>query len=423
MGKIKPYRFESGDILTTSKTTWTVLGRKITSEENKDFTGRKAYLCKCHKCNSSLWKMESELFMGVKGKPGMGNCGVCGNRIIVTGKNDVATTHPECVRFFRDPEEALHINAGSREKFWFKCCDCGYEFQTAVEYVTKDKQLKCPKCRDNISYPNKFAMSVLSQLKAKDLVPEYSPSWAGNYRYDFSFYCEGIHYLLEMDGGFHYEKRKFEKYNQTRKSDKEKNILAQKNNCTLIRIECCKSELEYIKKNFVNSELNKIFNLSLVDWQQVETDCKTNLLVEIAKYYNDNPDISLDIIANKFHVCKHTARNYLKRSQKIGLTNYKTLLDEMDENFSKVIDIRKKHPDYTYHDISSYVNVSHGTVRNYLIKAESLGLIDFADAKEYRKHITREYIKTHPNATNVDISNYLGCCTDYVAKRRKELAS
>lgn len=423
MGKIKPYRFEFGDVLKTSKTTWTVLGRKIISEDDNKFKGRKMYLCKCHKCKSSLWKMENELSMGIKGKPGQGNCGVCSNRVVVTGKNDVATTHPECVKYFLDPEDALHINAGSRDKYWFKCCDCGHEFKTAVEYVTKSGELKCPKCRDNISYPNKFAMSVLSQLNVEKLTSEYNPSWAGRYRYDFSFYYNGLHYLLEMDGGFHYEKRKIEKYKQTKESDNKKDILAKKNDCKLIRIECCKSELEYIKKNFFNSELKNIFDLSQIDWKKVELDCKTNILIEIAKFYNENPNTSLSIIADKFNICEHTARMYLKRSQNIGLTNYKTLLDEMDENFSKVVDIRKKHPDYTYHEISSYVNVSHGTVRNYLVKAESLGLIDFADAKEYKKYITREYIKAHPNATNVDVSNYIGCCTGYVAKQRKELVS
>lgn len=421
MGKIKPYMFECGDVISTTKSTWTILGRKIISEEENRYNGRKTYLCQCHECGASLWKPENELHQGVKGVPGQGNCGVCSNRVVLTGKNDVATTHPHVVKLFKDPEDALHINAASRDKRCFKCPDCGYEYETSVEYVTTKGRLCCPNCSDNISYPNKFAMSVLKQLNVDKLESEYRPKWSGNYRYDFSFWLNGIHYLLEMDGGFHYQSRFKKKVEKTQKADRKKDRLAKENNCVLIRIECKVSDLEYIKKRVYESKLAELYDLDVVDWIQVEKDCCTSILVSIAKYYNSHDNCSLDDIAKEFSISCQTARNYLKRSQKIGLTDYKTLLDEMNENFEVAVNIRKEHPEYTYLEISRYMDVCSDTVKNYLIKAEKLKMIDFANASDYKRHMTKEFIKEHWDLSNYEIGRKIHSSREYIEKCRNEL--
>lgn len=53
-------------------------------------------------------------------------CGVCSNRIIVAGINDVATTHPEYVKYFKNPEDAKKYAAGSDAHIDAVCSDCGY---------------------------------------------------------------------------------------------------------------------------------------------------------------------------------------------------------------------------------------------------------------------------------------------------------
>lgn len=422
MGEIKEYFYTPGDVISCTRTTWTVLGRKIVLGGNKKQSySHKEYLCQCHKCKSSLWKTENELKQGSRGKQGQGNCGVCYNCVVVTGKNDVATTHPDLVRLFKDPEDALHINAMSREKRFFKCPNCGYEFETCVEYVTSRKRLCCPKCSDGISYPNKFARSVLTQVGAENLEVEYHPKWSNNYRYDFSFYKDHHHYLVEMDGGFHFMERFGRKQKQIKNRDDIKTELAQKNGCTLIRIECSKSDSEYIKQKFFESEISNLFDLNKVDWRQVELDCCKSAVVDVNKYYLEHPTMSAKEIANSLALSPMTVRTYLKRGAKMGINKYETLLDTMNKNYSKVVDFKKSHLEWSNKQIADATGVEQATVRNYLIKAKEQGYIEEIDAQKIRKDRIREYVKNNLDKSNAALARDMNCCVGYIRERRKEL--
>lgn len=420
MGECKPYKYSPGDIIKTTKTTWTVLGRKIF--DTKPRYPKKHYLCKCHQCNASLWKSEIELSQGEQGAYGQGSCGICANRVVLTGYNDVATTHPQLVKYFKDPEDALLINSGSREKRWFKCPDCGFEIEKPVEYVVLHNSICCTQCSDNISYPNKLAFSVLRQLKAENLIAELKESWSENKRYDFSFYKNGVHYLLEMDGGFHYEERFGRDKDTIQHNDALKTRLALENDCILIRIECKKSELNYIRKRIENSLLAQLFDLSIIDWKQVETDCAKNILIDLVRYKINNPDITEYDLANEFNICKQTVVNYLKRANTIGLINYKTYTEQLNDRFLQIVEYKKAHMEATNTEIGKIMNVSAGTVRNHLIKAEKQGLIKIKSLNEIKKEKVQECIKTHVNLTNHAIGKLLGVSHDFVAKCRKELA-
>lgn len=422
MSKESNYKYECGEILKTTKSEWLVLGREKYDSHVDGI--RKRYLCKCKKCDSSQWKTESELYSGVSGREGMGNCGVCFNRVVVTGKNDIATTHPHIVRYFKNPEDALHINAGSREKRIFVCPICEEEIETCVEYVAKRGRVSCKKCSDHVSYPNKLAYSILKQLNAEQLEAEYNdPSWNTLYRYDFSFYKNNIHYLLEMDGGFHYEAHFQRSIEFITNRDKEKDEIAQKNNCKLIRIDCRKSSIPYIREKLFESELSKIFDLNLIDWAKVEKDCGKNILFEIANYYSENPNANLAEIADRYNLCLMTVRTYLKRANNMGIIQYRTLIEEMDYNLVKVLDYKRAHMDYTNTKIGEDLGINCATVRNYLIRAKKQGLIDCIDASEYIKIKTKEYIKDHLDLTDYRISLLLGKSKEYIRKCRMELST
>ena len=419
-GKLKPFAYEPGDVVECTRSTWTVLGRKLLPSKN-DNKCRKEYLCQCHKCGSSLWKKEAELLSGEKGKQGMGNCGVCFDRIVISGKNDVATTHPELVRLFRDPEDALHINHGSREKRWFKCPDCGHEFETCVEYVTSKGRLCCPMCSDGISYPNKFLRSVLTQLNVDELVFEFYPDWGQGCWYDAKFEKDGRRYLIEMDGGFHYMERFGRTEKQIVSRDRLKDQLAEENGYIIIRVECQKSSTEYIRERFEKTIMSDLYDLSIIDWVQVEKDCASSLLIQINNYYLLHPNASLDDIGKEFSLCKQTVQTYLKRGAKIGINNYETLLDTMNKNYAKVIDYKKTHMEETYIDIGKATGVEPSTVRNYLVKAQADGIFEIIDAKEIKKNRVRQYIKDNYDKTNAQLSREVGCCTDYIRQLRREI--
>lgn len=417
MRAIKPYRYEIGQELEMMHTTWTILGRKI---NDKSGASRKSYLCQCHKCNSALWKLENELHSGLTGHAGQGECGVCSNRVVMTGKNDVATTHPHLVHLFADPEDALHINALSRDKRLFKCPDCGYEFEKSVEYVTTRGKLCCPNCSDGISYPNKFARSVLEQLEVENLESEYRPDWSQNKRYDFSFYKEQEHYLLEMDGGFHTRQR-FDPILARKDHDALKDRLAKENNCILVRVECEVSELGYIRERMEKSLLGELYDFSVIDWDKVELACVTNLLLEVNKYYNKHPGISNNELSEVFHLCPQTIRTYLKRGRNAGINKYEGYYDYLDNMPQKVLDYKKGHMDANYADIGRMFGICSWTVRNYLIKAKDLGLIDIIDANEYIRVQTKQFIKEHPEYTHIQVAEETGHSRDFVKKMAREM--
>ena len=85
----------------------------------------------------------------------------------------------------------------------------------------------------------------------------------------------------------------------------------------MIRIECYKSELEYIKNNIKDSILNKLFDLSIIDWNESEAFALTNLVKEACEIKRDNPNMTCDNIGKIMKLSRHTIRRYLIKGSKI----------------------------------------------------------------------------------------------------------
>lgn len=75
-------------------------------------------------------------------------CPFCRGQRVLTGFNDVATTHPERVSLFVDPELPLTVSAGSHRRAAFKC-EGGHEWQARVLEVVA-KGTSCPTCYANM---------------------------------------------------------------------------------------------------------------------------------------------------------------------------------------------------------------------------------------------------------------------------------
>lgn len=81
---------------------------------------------------------------------GRGNCPYCGNRKVLQGYNDLATTNPELLKDW-DYEEndklgikPNEITNGGKEKVWWKC-EKGHNYQAIVSNKV-NQQTKCPYC-------------------------------------------------------------------------------------------------------------------------------------------------------------------------------------------------------------------------------------------------------------------------------------
>ena len=90
-----------------------------------------------------------------------------------------------------------------------------------------------------------------------------------------------------------------------------------------IRINCFKSDMEYIKNSIFNSELINIFDLSCINWFECDKfSICTNIIKSVCDYYNINSNINKTEIANHFNLCLNTICKYLKKGNEFGWCKY-----------------------------------------------------------------------------------------------------
>lgn len=286
-----------------------------------EYTGVKNDIkCKCKVCGGIFERRAS------KNVEGLG-CPICANRLVVQGINDVATTHPDLVKYFVNKSDAYKYTYGSTKKVLFKCPYCNTEKITSVCKIA-ERGFSCDKCGDGVSYPNKFSRYFLEQLPVENVSYEWIPEWVKNhdvlYRYDNYFEYKSVKYILEMDGGFHYQKFYHSNLSleETQHRDNEKDILAKQYGIKIIRIDCRISEKEYIVNNILNSELNHIFDLSYIDWDYCDRKSCKSLIVDVCEYYNKYQSTVTEMKEN-FHISYHTISSYLHKGTKLGICKYR----------------------------------------------------------------------------------------------------
>lgn len=241
-------------------------------------------------------------------------------------------------------EDALKYSYKSRQYIDWICPHCGTEIpHKSISNIVKDG-LSCPNCSDKISYPQKLMMHILCHIRDNylpwmEILTEYSPSWCKykgltkNYhkgRYDFAIKKEEkILMIIEMDGLYHYVDNKMsgQSFFNSDWIDLEKNILAKKNlGIYPIRIDCKKSELDYIKNNILDSQLNTIFwfwgvNLEKdVDWSNCEKRALKSVVKNVCDLYNDG--LHAYQIIEKTGLSRSAVYSYLKKGARVKLCNY-----------------------------------------------------------------------------------------------------
>lgn len=246
-------------------------------------------------------------------------CSVCINRTIVKGFNDVATTRPDLIKYFKDKNDVFKYGHGMTDKLAFICPDCGFEKELKIEVLAR-QGFACPCCGDGVSYPNKFIRSFMRQLNVDNLIFEYSPSWAKMYFYDCYFEYKGYKYLIEVDGQQHFKKSSnFEMtLAEVQERDKEKAMFAEQNGCNLIRIDAQKSNKDYLSYEIKKSLLSSLFDISKIDWDKCDTDATTNLAKEISLYAEKIMPNKYREICQVFNIGADTIRKYLRQGVKFG---------------------------------------------------------------------------------------------------------
>lgn len=279
----------------------------------------KRYDIKCNKCNNIYYGItESNLIR-------KNNCSFCDNiaKKYISEINSIPTTDSWMIPYFQGGyEEAKQYSYCSNKKIIAKCPDCG-RIKTkpiSINTIHKTHSIGCI-CGDGISYPQKYMYMVLEQLQVP-FEMEFSPDWINGRRYDFKILTEDI--IIETDGGLgHGHKTNlYKNYQESLKIDEYKDMMALKNGIEVIRIDCLYSECDYIKNSIINSKLNQLYNLSIVDFEKCHLFACSNMIKTVCQYYENNRNKTREEIASTFHISKCTVGRYLKKGIKMGFPKY-----------------------------------------------------------------------------------------------------
>ena len=311
-------------------------------------------------------------------------CPVCSGQIVVEGINDLATVRPDLVKYFVDQKDATKVTVSSGTKLNFKCPDCHTIKKPMFVSMLSSRGFNCKVCGDGISFPNKFSRALLQQLPVKNVDYEYNPDWLKPYSYDNYFQYKNQEYILEMDGSIGHGNKQWGSSGQDIEGlerDKIKDALAEKHNIVVIRIDCTKSEKDYIVQGILNSKLSNIFDLSNIDWVRCEQYAMKNIVKSVCDEYNNREGVSIIEIAKKHGISRNTVRNYLKIGSKFGWCDYNTKesVDDRNLRLSKKVNAF----DIDQNFINGYCST----------KACARELTDFYGVKFYDTNISRS-IKT-----------------------------
>ena len=304
-------------------------------------------------------------------------CPYCSNKRILIGYNDIATTSPDILQFMLNQEDGYKYTRWSNKRVDFKCTLCGHVQNRKIASVAH-RGFNCECCGNGISYPNRFGRSFFDQLPINKYKAEYSPKWAKPYVYDIYFQYNGKEYLVEWDGRQHFkESGSFGvPLSEYQTIDIKKDELAKENNVTLIRINCEKSECNYIITNILKSELNNLFDLSKIDWMLCEERAQTNLVKLTCDLWMSGMR-SFEELSKYLHLGNSTVRDYINKGVRLGWCDYDS--KGWIENHAKsicVVDIVNNN-EYFFDSLQSCANatidicghrIAEETIRKYCIK-------------------------------------------------------
>jgi transcription elongation factor Elf1 len=193
-------------------------------------------------------------------------CIKCNNNFgknVIKGINDLWTTDPEIAELLLDYEDGYKYSRSSNKKLLFKCPNCGNIKTSVLNNVSLLGYLSCNICGDGISIPEKFVSNFLS-MNNINYKYDNATEWSNRKRYDFIINDDII---IETHGEQHYgNSGKFKglTIEKQYQNDQYKKELALNNGIKYyIELDCRVSILKHLKNSILNSNIPKIFNLNL----------------------------------------------------------------------------------------------------------------------------------------------------------------
>ena len=345
------YKFNIGDIFDNGKKKVEIIDRCIMIRKKNDKTcisgyanlHERHYKFKCYKCgfdcseyydrkgekHNEYWVIENNFL-----KTG---CPVCSNKIVVKNINNVALTHPHVNKFLKNKIDGERFSFGSSRKIETKYPFCEEEKKKRIVDIVRYNNNGC-NCSDKISYPNKFVYNFLKQLLKKEEIDKFNTEveyeWLKGRKYDFEVFFENKILIIEVNGEQHYgyknlNKSKFnDKSSRTLREEQQNDSIkcweAYKNKIDCyIQLDCRKSNIKWISNSILNSELNNLFDLSNINWIECGEYAEKNLVKEVCDWWNNKTYIqSSKDCCKEFGISHGTVREYLIRGDLLKWCKY-----------------------------------------------------------------------------------------------------
>lgn len=233
--------------------------------------------------------------------------------------NCVAVTNPEFVKYFKYKKDAYNYPLATKHEVWMKCPNCGHERLNRINRL-KEIGFSCPVCKDGVSYPNKFMRNLMLLLQPDNLEFEKFLRYDGRkHLFDCYFEVDGHGYICEVDGGFHFRSNRFH-HNVTNQQeiDKLKDKIVEEQGWTMIRIACPNSKKEEMVNGFLNSIMANLFDLSNIDWNDIESRSHNSIFKEVCDYINKYPEMSTRKVAEQFDITEQPVISYYHKGVELG---------------------------------------------------------------------------------------------------------
>ncbi len=333
LGKYLDYRtskfkIEIGEIFKNLNRDLTILDREIRNKKirNNNIKKEKWYKYICNDCGYIGWKIESSI---LKQNTGCPCCQKNSHIVLRKGVNDIATTEPWMVKYFKNKEDSEKYVKTSTANVDMVCPFCGKVHNKSIALLRANKGLACV-CKDKKSYNEKFIYNLLEQLNI-DFLDEVSFKWCVFKAYNqnrnatgiYDFVIESIKLIIECDGDWHnrYNTLSGKTKDESKYIDDMKDELAKINGYKIIRIDCKITDNKYITNGILNSDLNSFFDLSTINFSKCDEFAQSNFVKLVCDYYNDNDVVVKDLV-KIFKLYKGTIRRYLHNGTRLGWCNY-----------------------------------------------------------------------------------------------------
>lgn len=314
----KEYKYNVGDIVNGK-----IILKQIRMSNGSELIGDmykktcKGYLVKCTE-DGYEWEI-TEYNLIKRG------CPVCSNKVCIKGVNDIATTHPHLVKYFVNIEDAYNNTHSKRKgEFDMICPRCRYVRKRKIEGLST-YGIACTNCGSGVSVPEKFMRNIFKELNVS-FKSEKTFQWSQRKRYDFYFKYYNEEYIIEIHGTQHYSEgwaKRGRSLAEEQENDKFKKELAIKNGIkedNYIVINANKNNLKIMSKSVQESNLSKIFDINSIDLTMCYFNSFVNEVERACEEWNTHKNISK--VAKILNLSDGTIREYLKRGQVLGLCNY-----------------------------------------------------------------------------------------------------